>query len=87
MLGRPSRVTVLDGGGPVAQQVLADSAAQTPAVDVEHGYSSQYEEKLDPFSSFNRKEKMRRYMNLKPYDKITLSMVSRVPPAAVSCCR
>ncbi|KAL3856802.1 hypothetical protein ACJMK2_011519 [Sinanodonta woodiana] len=37
-------------------------------------YSTQYEEKLDPFSSFSRKEKTRKYMNLKPYDKITLSM-------------
>ncbi|XP_060594752.1 protein CASP-like [Ruditapes philippinarum] len=37
-------------------------------------YSTQYEERLDPFSSFNRKEKIKRYMNLKPYDKITLSM-------------
>ncbi|ESO97739.1 hypothetical protein LOTGIDRAFT_208887 [Lottia gigantea] len=40
----------------------------------EHRYSSQYEERLDPFSTFSRKEKQRRYMNLKPYDKITLSM-------------
>ncbi|KAH3884583.1 hypothetical protein DPMN_008566, partial [Dreissena polymorpha] len=37
-------------------------------------YSTQYEERLDPFSSFSRKEKVKRYMNLKPYDKITLSM-------------
>ncbi|XP_050409045.1 protein CASP isoform X3 [Patella vulgata] len=40
----------------------------------ENRYSSQYEERLDPFSTFSRKEKQRRYMNLKPYDKITLSM-------------
>ncbi|XP_053376452.1 uncharacterized protein LOC128547513 [Mercenaria mercenaria] len=37
-------------------------------------YSTQYEERLDPFSSFSRKERIKRYMNLKPYDKITLSM-------------
>ncbi|KAL4224421.1 Protein CASP [Mactra antiquata] len=37
-------------------------------------YSTQYEERLDPFSSFNKKERIKRYMNLKPYDKITLSM-------------
>ncbi|XP_064619631.1 protein CASP-like [Lineus longissimus] len=37
-------------------------------------YSTQYEEKLDPFTTFNKKERMRKYANLKPYDKITLSM-------------
>ncbi|ELT91707.1 hypothetical protein CAPTEDRAFT_219049 [Capitella teleta] len=42
--------------------------------DTENRYSSQYEEKLDPFSSFSKKERQRKYMNLKPYDKITLSM-------------
>ncbi|XP_069134221.1 protein CASP-like [Argopecten irradians] len=42
--------------------------------ETENRYSSQYEEKLDPFSNFSRKERQRRYMNLKPYDKITLSM-------------
>ncbi len=44
--------------------------------DTESRYSSQYEERLDPFSSFSKKERQRKYMNLKPYDKITLSMVS-----------
>ncbi|XP_062592196.1 protein CASP-like [Saccostrea cucullata] len=42
--------------------------------DAESRYSMQYEERLDPFSTFSRKEKQRKYMNLKPYDKITLSM-------------
>lgn len=42
--------------------------------DTESQYSSQYEERLNPFNTFNRKERMKRYMNLKPYDKITLSM-------------
>ncbi|XP_052802050.1 protein CASP-like [Mya arenaria] len=37
-------------------------------------YSTHYEEKLDPFNTFSRKERVKRYMNLKPYDKITLSM-------------
>ncbi|XP_064600449.1 protein CASP-like [Liolophura sinensis] len=40
----------------------------------ESRYSMQYEEKLDPFTNFSRKERMRKYINLKPYDKITLSM-------------
>ncbi|XP_052824317.1 protein CASP [Octopus bimaculoides] len=42
--------------------------------ETESQYSSQYEERLNPFNTFNRKERMKRYMNLKPYDKITLSM-------------
>ncbi|KAH9524242.1 Protein CASP [Bulinus truncatus] len=42
--------------------------------DVTNIYSSQYEERLDPFTSFSRKERQRRYLELKPYDKITLSM-------------
>ncbi|XP_071094462.1 protein CASP-like isoform X4 [Haliotis cracherodii] len=40
----------------------------------ENRYSLQYENRLDPFSTFSKKERQRRYMNLKPYDKITLSM-------------
>jgi homeobox protein cut-like len=42
--------------------------------DVTSNYSTQYEERLDPFATFNRKERQRRYLDLKPYDKITLSM-------------
>lgn len=42
--------------------------------NTESRYSTQYEEKLNPFSKFSRQEKQKRYMNLKPYDKITLSM-------------
>ncbi|XP_050734490.1 protein CASP-like isoform X3 [Eriocheir sinensis] len=40
----------------------------------ESRYSSQYEEALDPFSSFSRKEKLRRYSALSPFEKVTLSM-------------
>uniref|UniRef100_A0A8C0EXW5 Protein CASP n=1 Tax=Bubo bubo TaxID=30461 RepID=A0A8C0EXW5_BUBBB len=39
-----------------------------------HRYSSQYEERLDPFSSFSRKERQRKYLSLSPWDKATLSM-------------
>ncbi|KAK3083131.1 hypothetical protein FSP39_014842 [Pinctada imbricata] len=46
----------------------------TGSEDAETRYSTQYEEKLDPFSTFSRKERQRKYMNLKPYDKVTLSM-------------
>lgn len=42
--------------------------------DMESRYSSQYEAKLDPFSSFSRKERQRKYMNLSPFEKITLGM-------------
>ncbi|KAM8853865.1 cut-like homeobox 1b isoform 4-T4 [Synchiropus picturatus] len=37
-------------------------------------YSSQYEERLDPFASFSRKERQRRYLSLSPWDKATLSL-------------
>uniref|UniRef100_A0A4W3IBE4 Protein CASP n=1 Tax=Callorhinchus milii TaxID=7868 RepID=A0A4W3IBE4_CALMI len=40
----------------------------------EQRYSSQYEERLDPFTSFSRKERQRRYLSLSPWDKATLSM-------------
>uniref|UniRef100_A0A803VGV4 Protein CASP n=1 Tax=Ficedula albicollis TaxID=59894 RepID=A0A803VGV4_FICAL len=43
--------------------------------DTEQRYSSQYEERLDPFSSFSRKERQRKYLSLSPWDKATLSMV------------
>lgn len=39
-------------------------------------YSSQYEARLDPFNSFSRKERQRRYMGLSPFDKATLNVVS-----------
>ncbi|XP_078535504.1 protein CASP isoform X4 [Lissotriton helveticus] len=42
--------------------------------DTELRYSSQYEERLDPFTSFSRKERQRKYVNLSPWDKVTLGM-------------
>ncbi|XP_076348050.1 homeobox protein cut-like 1 [Tachypleus tridentatus] len=42
--------------------------------EMESRYSTQYEEKLDPFSRFSKQEKQRKYMNLSPFEKITLSM-------------
>uniref|UniRef100_A0AAZ3QC65 Protein CASP n=1 Tax=Oncorhynchus tshawytscha TaxID=74940 RepID=A0AAZ3QC65_ONCTS len=36
-------------------------------------YSSQYEERLDPFASFSKKERHHRYLSLSPWDKVTLS--------------
>ncbi|XP_074498291.1 cut-like homeobox 1b isoform X9 [Sebastes fasciatus] len=37
-------------------------------------YSSQYEERLDPFASFGKRERQRRYLSLSPWDKATLSL-------------
>ncbi|KAM9320813.1 protein CASP isoform 2-T2 [Gastrophryne carolinensis] len=42
--------------------------------DTEMRYSSQYEERLDPFSSFSKKERQRKYLSLSPWDKATLGM-------------
>uniref|UniRef100_A0A670Y6N8 Protein CASP n=1 Tax=Pseudonaja textilis TaxID=8673 RepID=A0A670Y6N8_PSETE len=42
--------------------------------DTELRYSSQYEERLDPFTSFSRKERQRKYQSLSPWDKATLSL-------------
>ncbi|XP_036264858.1 protein CASP isoform X13 [Pipistrellus kuhlii] len=42
--------------------------------DTEQRYSSQYEERLDPFSSFSKRERQRKYQSLSPWDKATLSM-------------
>ncbi|XP_058894115.1 protein CASP isoform X6 [Kogia breviceps] len=42
--------------------------------DTELRYSSQYEERLDPFSSFSKREQQRKYLSLSPWDKATLSM-------------
>uniref|UniRef100_A0A8C3G4L3 Protein CASP n=1 Tax=Cyclopterus lumpus TaxID=8103 RepID=A0A8C3G4L3_CYCLU len=41
-------------------------------------YSSQYEERLDPFASFSKRERQRRYLSLSPWDKATLSLVRTV---------
>ena len=51
-------------------------------------YSSQYDQKLDPFTSFSKRERLRKYMDLRPYDKITLGMVSSaviIEPIAIVC--
>nr|XP_054971088.1 protein CASP-like [Pan paniscus] len=42
--------------------------------DTELRYSSQYKEHLDPFSSFSKRERQRKYLSLSPWDKATLSM-------------
>ncbi|KAM9853209.1 cut-like homeobox 1b [Aulostomus maculatus] len=42
--------------------------------DTVRRYSSQYEERLDPFASFSKRERQRRYLSLSPWDKATLSL-------------
>uniref|UniRef100_A0A2P2I5R5 Protein CASP n=1 Tax=Hirondellea gigas TaxID=1518452 RepID=A0A2P2I5R5_9CRUS len=44
------------------------------ASNAEARYVGQYEESLDPFASFSRKEKQRRYSALSPFEKMTLAL-------------
>lgn len=37
-------------------------------------YSSQYEQRLDPFSAFNQREKQQRYLGLSAHEKVTLNL-------------
>jgi len=56
-------------------QSYSTSTSAKVAIDATASrYSSQYEENLDPFTSFNRKEKQRKYMNLSPPEKVTLGL-------------
>uniref|UniRef100_H2Z2L7 Protein CASP n=1 Tax=Ciona savignyi TaxID=51511 RepID=H2Z2L7_CIOSA len=56
-------------------QSYPSASTKVPIEDVtSNRYSSQYEETLDPFTSFNRKEKQRKYMNLTPPEKVTLGL-------------
>ncbi|KAA0203850.1 hypothetical protein HAZT_HAZT000714 [Hyalella azteca] len=41
--------------------------------NAESRYSNQYEESLDPFLSFSRQERLRRYSALTPFEKMTLA--------------
>ena len=38
-------------------------------------YASQYEQSLDPFQAFARKERSRKYAAMRPYEKATLALV------------
>jgi len=44
-------------------------------VPIETKYKSSYEQRLDPFSSFNQSEKQRKYQQLSVFEKIILSLV------------
>jgi len=58
-------------------QSYPSSKSQT-SVDVQDDsvekYSSQYEQKMDPFAVFARKERQRKYVNLTAPEKVTLNM-------------
>lgn len=56
------------------QSYPAQSKRRPPTDDTESQYSSQYEAHLDPFASFSRKERYRKYVNLSPFEKVTLGM-------------
>lgn len=62
------------------QSVTTSKSSNKPPndFDYEEGnflnkYNNEYEKRLDPFSSFNLKEKQKRYTNLKLHDKFTLN--------------
>ncbi|KAJ4935188.1 hypothetical protein JOQ06_016724 [Pogonophryne albipinna] len=57
-----------------ALQSELDSLRAGGSDDTVMRYSSQYEERLDPFASFSKKERQRRYLSLSPWDKATLSL-------------
>ena len=44
-------------------------------IPVETRYKSQYEQRLDPFTTFSNQEKQRKYTQLNIVEKIILSMV------------
>eukprot|EP00095_Tigriopus_kingsejongensis_P008178 snap_masked-scaffold405_size181423-processed-gene-0.9 protein:Tk08178 transcript:snap_masked-scaffold405_size181423-processed-gene-0.9-mRNA-1 annotation:"protein casp-like" len=54
------------------------SAATSTAVSVESRYKSQYDQKMDPFSTFSQQEKQKRYSQLNVFEKIILSFVQIV---------
>lgn len=51
------------------------AAQRDVQVALESKYHSSYEQKLDPFASFNQEEKRRKYAQLSVFEKIILSLV------------
>ncbi|GAV01269.1 hypothetical protein RvY_12008-2 [Ramazzottius varieornatus] len=60
------------------------ASQRTPSHDAESRYSSAYEAKLDPFSSFNRAERQRKYDALNPVDKVTLAVSNAILGSSIS---
>jgi len=48
---------------------------QQQQLQLESRYASQYEQSLDPFQAFARKERNRKYGSMRPYEKATLASV------------
>ncbi|OQV17523.1 putative Protein CASP [Hypsibius exemplaris] len=69
------------GGGSVSVSL---PGATNTSTDAESRYSSAYEANLDPFSSFHRAEKQRKYDALNPVDKATLAMGNMVLGSPIS---
>jgi len=53
----------------------AKKAVQRPEANVEARYQTQYEQRLDPFTTFSNQERQKRYGNLNMVEKLILWMV------------
>lgn len=56
-------------------QSFRSSSGGDAVINVESRYKNQYEQRLDPFSSFSAQERQRRVGQLNVVEKIILSMV------------
>ena len=63
------------GGGGVSAPVGRNSIAEA---SVEGRYAKIYEDKVNPFAAFHRKEKQRQYANLNPAEKVVLNFAKFV---------
>lgn len=54
------------------------NTAATISSETEELYERQYEDRLDPFASFSRRERQRKLAQLGPFERITYSMVGRI---------
>ena len=52
-----------------------NNSPDSVSIPVESRYRSQYEQKMDPFSSFSQQERQKRYSQLNVFEKIILSFV------------
>jgi len=58
------------------RSTLSPSSSRTSVNDeAESRYASHYEQSIDPFQTFAKKERNRKYGNLRPHEKATLTLV------------
>jgi homeobox protein cut-like len=75
------KIRFLQGfGGVGKKQISSDPSSPSGGggggrSDVESRYKKSYEQKLDPFNSFNNQERQKRYSQLNVFEKIVLSFV------------